>query len=516
MRLDRIEAPPGLKTAVGVTGLFATVAFGGLLLFTLGEGAAIVLGGSVLVGAVLTAALGGRTVATAVLAALSLVLVGSVVVGGYGALQIVMALTGGSDAPPAPRPDPVVLTAATAKIDAEAERDAFRLDLSEDELNAVLQEALAEADNPFRRVTVDIANRLGDPGRLEFVGEFKEGSLDVSGTLETRVDSGRLDVRILDIEVGMFTVPGIARSALEDMIADLADLQASLAEEGADVQDIRIGDDRFIVTGTNRGDGTVDSAAVVDAIAGRVDLGQPDALEPLYPAGRVNGTAADGDTYYVALGDSLAANVGVADDRDGYVSRFHSWLESDTGEELGLRNFGVPGETSGSLLNAGQLDEAEQFGRENFVRYVTIDIGANDLLGHLTSADCSEDINTAACDERIEASLAAYEVNVAEIFEIIEGAFPDATVILLTTYNPFGFGFEDRVQFEADTNAVLTRLNSIAAGAARDRGFLVADGFGPMRGIATATTHMVDTPPDIHPNVAGFDLLAGALIRALL
>ncbi len=36
-----------------------------------------------------------------------------------------------------------------------------------------------------------------------------------------------------------------------------------------------------------------------------------------------------------------------------------------------------------------------------------------------------------------------------------------------------------------------------------------------MRGLATATTHMVDSPPDIHPNVAGYDLLAGALIAAV-
>jgi lysophospholipase L1-like esterase len=408
-----------------------------------------------------------------------------------------------------------VLSSATDKIDSQMDSGAFRLELTEMELNAVLQDALAEAENPFRRVTVDITNSVGDPGRLDFVGEFKEGRLDVNGTLETIVDAGSLDVKIIDVEVGMFTVPGLARSALEDMIADLADLQTSLAEEGADVQDIEIGDDRIVVTGINRGDGDIDSSAVVAAIAGRVDLGQPEEIEPIYRAGTVNGTAADGDSYYVALGDSLAANVGVENPRDGYVSRFHGWLEDTGAESLGLRNFGIPGETSGSLLYAGQLDEAVAFGDDNFVRWVTIDIGANDLLGHLTSADCSEDITVAACSQRIEASLAAYELNIEEIFGVIDKAFPDATVILLTTYNPFGFGFEDRVEFEAQSNAVISRLNVIAAGAAADHDFLVADGFGPMRGIATSTTHMVDSPPDIHPNVAGFDLLAGALIDSV-
>ena len=515
MRVDRIEAAPGLKTAVAVTGLLAAVTFGGLLLFTVGEGAAIFMGGSVVVGAVLTAALAGQNVARAVLAAVSLTLVTSALIGGYGVAQVVVALTGGGEGPPAPRPDPVLLKAANDKIDAETDTLAFRLELDERELNAVLQDALAEADNPFRRVTVDITNRAGDPGRLAFVGEFKKGGLDVVGTLETIVIAGSVDVKIIEVEVGMFTVPGIARSALEDMIGDLADFQASLAEDGADVQDIQIGDDRIVIMGTNRGAGDVDASSVVAAIADRVNLGLPEEIEPMYPAGRVNGTAADGDSYYVALGDSLAANIGVEAPRDGYVSRFHRWIESRGAGELGLRNFGVPGETSGSLLHAGQLDEAVAFGAENFVRYVTIDIGANDLLGHMTSPDCSDDITTVACTQRIDATLAAYETNIEETFGVIDAAFPDATVILLTTYNPFSFGFENRVEFETDSNGVIARLNRIADDAALDHGYLVADGFTPMRGIATAATHMVDSPPDIHPNVAGFDLLAGALIEAI-
>lgn len=512
MREDRKDAPPGLKSTLGVVGLLAAAVTGGLVLFTLGEGPAILFGGSILIGVILTAALGGRNVAIAALAAASVLLAVTSAITLYGIAQIAVALTGSDDAP-APRPDPALLAQATEKIDAESDQFAFRLELTEEELNAVLQDALAEADNPFRRVTVDITNALDDEGRLDFLGEFKDGRLDVNGTLETRVRGGRLDVEILEIEVGMFTVPGVARSALEDMIGDLADLQASLAEEGADVQDIEIGDDRIVVTGTNRSDGVIDSSSVVSAIAGRVDLGAPEELEPFYPEGRVNGTAADGDQYYVALGDSLAANVGVEEPRDGYVSRFHGWLEQQ-GTELGLRNFGIPGETSGSLLNAGQLDEAVEFGRENFVRYVSVDIGANDLLGHLASPDCSNDIGTARCRQRLDATFEAYASNIEEIFSIIETGFPDAEVLLLTTYNPFGFGFEDRVEFEAESNAIIARLNSIAVLAARDHGIGVADGFSPLRGIATAATHMVDSPPDIHPNVAGYDLLAGALIEA--
>jgi lysophospholipase L1-like esterase len=275
-----------------------------------------------------------------------------------------------------------------------------------------------------------------------------------------------------------------------------------------------IGNDRIVVTGTNRGDGAVDASLVIAAISDSVDLGSPGTIEPKYEPGRVNTTASDGDRYYVALGDSLAANIGVVEPRDGYVSRFHGWLEQDN-VEYGLRNYGIPGETSGSLLNGGQLEAATTFAKDNFVTHVTVDIGANDLLGHLTSPDCSEDLTTVACEQRLDATLEAYAANIDEIFTTIGNSFPDATVILLTTYNPFGFGFEERVSFESASNTIISRLNTIAATAASEHDFLVADGFEPMRGIATSATHMVDAPPDIHPNIAGFDILAGALIDAV-
>lgn len=513
MRADTQTAGPGLKTTVGVVGLLAAATTAALLLFTVGAGAAIIMGGTILVTAVLTAALAGRNVAIAVLSAASVALAVSSLVTLYGVAQIVLAFTGG-DGSPAPRPDPVLLDQATTKIQAGAAETAFRLELSEEELNAVLQNALAEANNPFRTVAVDITNAVGEKGRLDFVGEFKDGLLDINGTLATQVTGGKVGIEILDIEVGMFTVPGVARSALEDMIADLADLQAALAEEGADVQDVVIGNDRIVVTGTNRGDGAVDASSVIAAISDRVDLGSPSTIEPKYEPGRVNTTASDGDRYYVALGDSLAANIGVVEPRDGYVSRFHGWLEQDN-VEYGLRNYAIPGETSGSLLNGGQLEAATTFAEDNFVTHVTIDIGANDLLGHLTSPDCSEDLTTVACEQRLDATLEAYASNIDEIFTTIGDSFPDATVILLTTYNPFGFGFEERVAFESASNTIISRLNAIAATAASEHDFLVADGFEPMRGIATSATHMVDAPPDIHPNIVGFDILAGALIDAV-
>jgi hypothetical protein len=87
--------------------------------------------------------------------------------------------------------------------------------------------------------------------------------------------------------------------------------------------------------------------------------------------------------------------------------------------------------------------------------------------------------------------------------------------VFLQTYNPFSLGFENEVAFEAQSNEVLSELNTVAAEAAGRYGVLVADGFSPMRGTTTATTRMTDTPPDIHPNELGYDILTEAIMSAI-
>ena len=61
---------------------------------------------------------------------------------------------------------------------------------------------------------------------------------------------------------------------------------------------------------------------------------------------------------------------------------------------------------------------------------------------------------------------------------------------------------------------MVSRLNAVAAEVASARGIAVADGFTPLQGTTAATTQMLDAEPDIHPNAAGYDVLAGALVDA--
>jgi lysophospholipase L1-like esterase len=494
-------------------GLVAALTTGLLALFTVGTFGAIVAFLLLLIIAFTAASLARPGLVRVALAGFLLLIVGTVVIGGLGIAQLVSAISGTEGEVAAP--DATYLASANSKLDVSATERNFRIELSEGELTAVLQQALADSENPFRRVEVDITNQLGEPGMIDFVGEFKNGSLDVSGSLATEVDAGKLTISIVDIDAGMFTLPGVALGAIEDMIEDLADFQEALGEEGADVQQLVIGANQIVVSGINSSVQDVDMATVLSGIRRQVDLADPTVrVEPEVPQGTATSLQVPGDPYYLALGDSLAANVGVDDVRDGYVSRFHRYLEERDGVGLGLRNFGISGETSMSMLNGGQLDAALDFAEANRVRYLTIDIGANDLLGHLGSADCSTDIETPACLERIAGALTAYETNLAEIFDRLD-ALEDVTVIVLLAYNPFSFGFENSVRFESQSNQALRRLNDIAGRAALDRGFLVADGFSRMLNTATVTTRMLDNPPDIHPTPLGYDRLTSALVRAL-
>ncbi|MBM4416011.1 MAG: hypothetical protein FJ035_07170, partial [Chloroflexi bacterium] len=226
----------------------------------------------------------------------------------------------------------------------------------------------------------------------------------------------------------------------------------------------------------------------------------------------VDGREAPGSRWYVALGDSLAANAGVARARDGYVSRLHGALSERDGVAYGLRDFALSGESSGTILRA-QLSQAATFMRGADVAYVPIDIGANDLLPHLGSEEWSDGLALPACQSRVEASLAAYRANLDWLFREVRAAAPRARVLFLEIYNPFSFGIPG-LAFEMDTDRVTQQLNVVAAEVAVRHGVLVGGCYTPLRGRAAGATHMSDSPPDIYPRAAGYDALAAALLEA--
>ena len=453
-----------------------------------------------------------------ILAGLAILLIGMLGFGGFSGYQLYSALTDTSG--PADPPDPTALFAAEAKLDSIEDDAGFRVELTEAELTAYLQDAVAtEEDSPIRAITLDVVDaENGNNGEVQFEVTFKGGGVTGDGAVSAHIDAGAVTIEIRRVNIGNLSLPDIATGAVEDIIETVLDLNEKLVEAQADVQAIEIADDSIVVIGAISGGTVITSEGLLRALADNaaaVSSAASPPAERLGP-GVVNSTTADGPSYYVALGDSLAANVGVPRAADGYVSRFHNQLQITDGASYGLRNFGVPGETSGSLIRAGQLDAALEFMRNNTVAYVTVNIGANDLLGHIGSADCEADFASAACKQRLANVLAAYEPNLDRIFRDVRDAAPDATIIFLQTYNPFSLGFGASVALETDSDDITKQLNAAAAAAASTRhNILLADGFLPMQGTTAATTHMLDATPDIHPKAIGYDILAGALVDAL-
>ena len=503
----------GARTASVLLGVPAALLVGALLWLRTGSTVlAIAMATLIFIVALYSAIAAYRGPSIAIALLMLGLVAGSLFYGVSKALTIYRAIS--TTEGPVDAADPEDAAAARLAIAHASDQNGFRIEMTEAEIGAFLQDGLRDVEsNPIRRIDVDITDERD--GVLSVTGRFKSGDLDFSGTIGFTLEAGAIQVRVIRLELGELDLPGIGRDAIEDILAEVADLNEALLGLDADVQSITLGNDRLVVTGTQGGGAMVTSAVLLDAIAAQAAAVASDVEPPpvrLGP-GDVNGLSAPGSPIVLALGDSLAANVGVDQARRGYVSRVHAELERRDDADYGLRNFAIAGETTGTMIRGGQLDLATTFMGDADIAYVTLDIGANDLLGHLGSTDCSDDIDSIACTRRLEAAFATYEENLAVILDRLTAAAPDATFVYLTAYNPFSLGFSD-VGFEARSDEILAAFNAIGVGIAEDRGVIVADGFTPMKGLTASTTRMLDAIPDIHPNAIGYDVLAWSIIQA--
>jgi lysophospholipase L1-like esterase len=512
--------PEGLGVAmralVIIAGVLAAVFGGAVGLFTVGEVAAVVIV-LVVVSAVVYVLAAGMAFARWVAIALGIVSLAALAYGGYSAYAVIDALAN-TDGPVDPA-DPAALASGKAKLDDADGKAGFRIELSAAEITAVLQDALVDnSDNPLRRVDLTVVDgKDGGEGHIDFTGKFKNGGIEAKGSVGGKVDAGRITFDIRSVDLGNFKLPGLARGAMRDLIETVTDLNKKLEAHNADVQSVEIGGGKVIVTGV-QGDGElVTVGSLLQGLKQNVANLGAKATPPAETIGQgtVDARELDGSRYYVALGDSLAANVGVASAKDGYVSRFLKAVDAKDGTKYGLHNFGVSGQTSSGLIRNGQLDDAVAFIKSHDVAYITIDIGANDLLGHLYSLDCSESVKAPACQDRVGPALTLYQSNLQTILKRLKDAAPKASIIMLGMYNPFSIGFGAAVGLEGETDAIVQQVNQGAAKTASEQKVTFADGEPAIRGRAGAVTHMLDNPPDIHPRPIGYDLLAAVLVAAV-
>jgi lysophospholipase L1-like esterase len=259
----------------------------------------------------------------------------------------------------------------------------------------------------------------------------------------------------------------------------------------------------------------------------------------LQPAGV--GAQAPPRGVYLALGDSLAFGVGATDPAQlGYVQRlFHFFHGTANAGVDTLVNVGVPGETSTTLVNGGQLTNAVTAINESTdVRVVTLDIGGNDLLNLLNSGPCSTNPNNPlsdpACLQEVNTALAAFRTNYQTILTQLAVALAndpgDETIMVMTYYNFLsGTGHPGEPVLDAAllgldprndcTASPLTwGINDIIA-CVRPQPpqpgvvVVVADVYPEFAGKGPALTHVRENL-NFHPNNAGYAIIANTFMRA--
>jgi lysophospholipase L1-like esterase len=316
------------------------------------------------------------------------------------------------------------------------------------------------------------------------------------------------------VKLSSLPTPGFVKDEIQPFIDDVIDINDQLRASGATrIQAINQTDGSLTIIGVQAAGATVAESTLANLKSAASSAGtQTDLVAPggnIVPRGRTGSET--GSPVYLALGDSLSANEGVSDARDGYVSRFHSYLESTQGETLGLINLGISGESSISIHD-GQLERALSTLASEQVSVLTIDLGANDLIAHVGSDSCQQNFSGEACVERITAALAAFEDNFGGILTDLKTALPSgASFYVMTVYNPFDFGIG--LPSEEFSSGVIAELNLIIASEAARVGARLADPFDEMADNAGAWTNMLDGL-DIHPNADGYQVLALSLAEA--
>ena len=251
---------------------------------------------------------------------------------------------------------------------------------------------------------------------------------------------------------------------------------------------------------------------------------------------------ADAPRYYLALGDSLALGVqpvkGVytATNR-GYADDLYALYRLKI-PGLKLAKLGCSGESTTTMIAGGvcayplhsQLAQALDFLRTHRVAFVTLDIGANNVLGCFTMSGIDQ-----AC---VQNAINAMLVDFTQILPALRAAAgPIVPIVAMNYYDPFLAAWVLSPQGEAlaiESYQAMIAFNSVLENIYGLYGVPVADveaafhtnNFTPVPGVnvpinvlvALTWTWMGAPPPngpDIHPNSVGYAAIAGAFAKQM-
>jgi lysophospholipase L1-like esterase len=254
--------------------------------------------------------------------------------------------------------------------------------------------------------------------------------------------------------------------------------------------------------------------------------------------------AAAGPQYYLALGDSLALGFQLGPGGDvptnqGYVDHLYALARLKI-PNLQLLKLGCFGETTTSMIDGGschgltsQLDLAADFLRSHRgqVALVTLDVGANNVDGCVTLDPLGTDDTCFVAG----ANTAAADLRYIILPRLQAAAGRQVPIIGMNYYDPFLAGWQLDHTFAQGTLAATLGFNTLLGIAYQSAGVPVADVASAFHITNFNPVPVVDLPlnvflelswtwisappplgPDVHPNAAGYAVIAGAFLKALV
>lgn len=224
----------------------------------------------------------------------------------------------------------------------------------------------------------------------------------------------------------------------------------------------------------------------------------------------VSGGLGSNTWSFVALGDSLAAGFSAT---EGYVPRYQSDIESDTGVTVNLNNLGQPGWQSSDLLNALKTNQSFRDAVSN-AQVVTWDIGGNDLK-HAYKLFLTGACGGADNQDCFRSAVANFKNNWNGIVgEITSLRDPSQTILrTMDIYNPF---IAEQVALGnlATVKPYLDETDAFIQASAQQNGILCAKvyaGFNGPSGTEDPIAKGLIAPDGFHANENGHKLMADLL-----
>lgn len=200
----------------------------------------------------------------------------------------------------------------------------------------------------------------------------------------------------------------------------------------------------------------------------------------------------------VALGDSITYGYNLGNNNHPSTLAYPSIIGQKT--DMRVRNLGVPGMSSGQLLNALRTDNALR----NAVKHadvVSLNIGTNDFLQGLLAGNGDPNVLKGYIDPMLQ--------NLGDIVKEIR-SLTDAKIIAYNIFNPFQLG-DDGLHYYVDY--LLSPINSSIRNVFSNSGdnVVFADAFDAFE----EKQDIYILPEDNHPTPLGHEILAKIGLESL-